>query len=97
MRMTTSIATEKKWKQYRQMRLLNWASFAVAAACIFLGSGTAIVLSLVVWGALSFAAAFWPCPFCGGRVGYIPLGPFVMVWPFGGWCTTCGRRLFRHG
>ena len=91
--MTDNVAAEMKWKQYRQMRLLSWAAFATAIACFFFGNGTAIVLSMTAWAVLSLAAAFWPCPICGGRVGYIPAGPFMIIWPFGGWCTTCGCRL----
>jgi hypothetical protein len=92
--MTGNGAAATKWRQYRQVLLGFWSLFAVSATCIFLGTDTAIVASLVTLGVGSFAVAFWPCPHCGERVGYIPVGPLMLLWPFGGWCTTCGRRLF---
>jgi len=94
--MATDPADETKWRQYRQMRLFFWAAFSAAIAFILFGSGMAMLFAFLIWAVLSAAVAFWPCPLCGGRVGYIPLGPFIFLWPFGGWCATCGHTLFRQ-
>jgi hypothetical protein len=94
--MASDSAAETKWRQYRQMRLFFWAVFFAAVTLFALGNGTTMLFAFLVWVAVSVAVAFWPCPLCGGRVGYIPLGPLMLLWPFGVWCTTCRRRLFRH-
>lgn len=83
-----------EWRQYRQMRLFYWAAFSAAVAFVVFGSDDKALIALVVMAVLSMGVAFWPCPRCGGRVGYIGLGPLMMLWPFGGWCTTCSRKLF---
>jgi hypothetical protein len=92
--MASDTAYETKWRQFRQLRLAWWGSFAIFLACLFFAGSTLSLISTLAWGILSGVAAFWPCPLCGGRVGYIPLGPFMILWPFDGWCTTCSRMLF---
>lgn len=94
--MTIDSTGQIRWRQYRQMRLFFWTVFLAVIAFAVFGGDMGPLYAFFVWAVVSAAVAFWPCPLCGGRVGYIPFGPFMILWPFGGWCTTCHRKLFRH-
>lgn len=82
------------WAAYRRMRWAWWTLTAALIAAFLFDSSVELRFALAVfWGALSAAAAYWPCPHCGKRVGVG--GRFVVVVsPFGGGCLACHRRLF---
>jgi hypothetical protein len=79
---------------YRRMRWAWWTLTAAFVASVLFEASVEVRFALAVfWGALSAAAAYWPCPHCGKRVGVG--GRFVVLRsPFGGWCLACRRRLF---
>ena len=95
--MKNTAATHNHWKQYRAARIFIWVLLTSFIASVIFLSDASVIIAGAIWAVFSFAMAFWPCPLCGGRVGYIALGPFMAVWPFGGWCTSCRQRLFLRG
>lgn len=79
---------------YRHMRWAWWTLTAAFVASLLFDASVELRLGLFVfWGALGAAAAHWPCPHCGGRVG-VAGKFFVLRVPFGGWCLSCHQRLF---
>ena len=84
----------KKMQQFRWIRAGWWILFAgFITSCFTLGAAAGLVLGVAL-AVASIAVAYWPCPVCSGRVGYISVGPLFTLWPFGGWCWSCGERLF---
>ncbi len=58
------------WTAYRHMRWAWWTLTAAFVASLLFDASVELRLGLFVfWGALGGAAAHWPCPHCGGRVG----------------------------
>ncbi|MGN6150414.1 MAG: hypothetical protein ACTHOH_00195 [Lysobacteraceae bacterium] len=82
------------WVAYRRMLWAWWALTAALVASLLFDASIELRFALAAfWGALGAAAAYWPCPLCGRRVGVIGKF-FVLPVPFPGWCLSCHRRLF---
>jgi hypothetical protein len=82
------------WRQYRQLRFVWWAVLCCFGLSLFADDASIPLVVGGVWAIFSAAVAYWPCPVCKARVGYVGVGPFRLLWPFGGWCMACNSRLF---
>src|SRR5689334_13681282 len=87
--------TNPAWRRYRLMRRLWWLLFLVGTPLLFvLPFEYAVFLGLGI-GVSCILVAFEKCPICSQPVGRGDMGRFLqpIIWPFGGWCLSCGKRI----
>ncbi|WP_128937735.1 hypothetical protein [Xanthomonas vasicola] len=86
----------KDVKVYKWVRFFYWTIlsafvllgvfFSPTSGQFFLGAAIFVVISLFV--------CLVKCPHCNQCVGYRSFGLLAVMWPFGGWCLSCQRKLF---
>jgi hypothetical protein len=91
---------KNKWRSYRRYRFAWWLSLAVLLACAFFAPIEATLFAGLWFFAYSLFIPYIACPLCGFQTGYNGHAKFNLLRPspLGGWCRSCGERLFlRHG
>lgn len=85
-----------KWRSYRRYRIAWWLGLAALAACFYFAPFEASAAGLLGFLAYTIFVSYLACPICDYPVGYNGHAKlhFFRPSPFGGWCWSCGERLF---